>query len=261
MSCARSAARSSAVSGGTGRPYAGRDPGHERLGEQLHVVLASRSGGSVSATDVEPVVQVLAETRRPRRPRRRSTWVAAMTRTSIWRPACPPTRRIVRRLQRPEQLRLELERQRRRSRRGTACRRAPARTGPACAAIAPVNAPRSCPNSSLSSRFAGIAAQLISTNGAGARGLSIVNRPGQELLAGAGLAPDQHRHVADARATRAAWSSVCRSAALRPRIVRTHVAPRSASANRPACDPPGRPRAPRAPAIGGARSKSSGRAK
>jgi hypothetical protein len=36
---------------------------------------------------------------------------------------------------------------------------------------APVKAPRSWPNSSLSSKFSGMAAQLIAMNGALARGL------------------------------------------------------------------------------------------
>ena len=37
-------------------------------------------------------------------------------------------------------------------------------------AIAPVKAPFSCPNNSLASRFSGIAAQLIATNGPSAFG-------------------------------------------------------------------------------------------
>ncbi len=43
---------------------------------------------------------------------------------------------------------------------------------PARRAIAPVKAPFSCPNSSLSSSVSGIAAQLSGTNGCAARGLS-----------------------------------------------------------------------------------------
>ena len=43
---------------------------------------------------------------------------------------------------------------------------------PALSADAPVNAPRTWPNSSDSSRLSGIAAQLIATNGAAARGLA-----------------------------------------------------------------------------------------
>ena len=43
---------------------------------------------------------------------------------------------------------------------------------PAVVLIAPVNAPFSCPNSSLSSSVSGIAAQLIATNAPLARGLA-----------------------------------------------------------------------------------------
>ena len=53
----------------------------------------------------------------------------------------------------------------RRSRRGTASRRRRSRPAPACARARPENAPRSCPNSSLSTRLSGIAEQLSSTNG------------------------------------------------------------------------------------------------
>ena len=41
-----------------------------------------------------------------------------------------------------------------------------------------------------------MAAQLISTNGPVARGALVVNRARQQLLAGAGLAGDQHRDAA-----------------------------------------------------------------
>ena len=59
----------------------------------------------------------------------------------------------------------------RRSRRGTACRPRPARSARGASACAPVNAPRSWPKSSDSSRSFGIAAVLIATNGPRARGL------------------------------------------------------------------------------------------
>ena len=54
-------------------------------------------------------------------------------------------------------------------------------------AMAPVKAPLSWPKSSLSSRPGGMAAQLSLTNGP-SRGGWLVDRPGDELLAGAGLA-------------------------------------------------------------------------
>ena len=57
---------------------------------------------------------------------------------------------------------------------------------------APVNAPRSWPKSSDSSRSFGMAAVLIAMNGPGARGAVPVQRTRDELLAGAGLAGDEH---------------------------------------------------------------------
>ena len=65
---------------------------------------------------------------------------------------------------------------------------------PARARSAPVNAPFSWPNSSLSSRFAGTAPQSTTTNGPAARG-SPGGSPRQRVLAGAGLALDQHGGV------------------------------------------------------------------
>ena len=62
-------------------------------------------------------------------------------------------------------------------------------------ATAPVNEPFSWPNSSDSSRFSGIAAQLTQMNGFLARLRAGVDVARQHLLAGAGLAGDQHRGV------------------------------------------------------------------
>jgi hypothetical protein len=58
--------------------------------------------------------------------------------------------------------------------------------------VAPVNAPRSCPNSSLSISSRGIAAQLTLMNGPLAPLARLVDRPRHQLLAGAALALDQH---------------------------------------------------------------------
>ena len=70
----------------------------------------------------------------------------------------------------------------------SACSKRPRRV-----VCAPVKAPRSWPNSSDSSRSFGIAAQLMATNGPlGARAV-LVQRVGDELLARARLAGDQHR--------------------------------------------------------------------
>ena len=66
---------------------------------------------------------------------------------------------------------------------------------PRRSATAPVNAPRTWPNSSLSISSSGIAAQLTSTNGAGAPAAERVDRARDQLLAGAVLAVDQHAAV------------------------------------------------------------------
>ena len=70
-----------------------------------------------------------------------------------------------------------------------------ARTGPACRSRAPVKAPRSWPNSSLSSSVSGSAPQLTATNGLRGARAAVVDRARDELLARAGLALDQHRRV------------------------------------------------------------------
>ena len=60
---------------------------------------------------------------------------------------------------------------------------------------APVKAPFSWPNSSLSSRLSGRAPQLTATIGEVPPLAVGVNRAGDDLLAGAALAQDQHRGV------------------------------------------------------------------
>ena len=67
---------------------------------------------------------------------------------------------------------------------------------------APVNAPFSWPNNSLSSSVSGMAAQLMARNGRVGPLAVLIDRPGDQLLAGAALAADQHgdvlrRHPAD----------------------------------------------------------------
>ena len=60
---------------------------------------------------------------------------------------------------------------------------------------APVKAPLRCPNSSLSIRLSGRAPQLIATNGISARRLWSCSAAGDQFLAGAGFAQDQHGGV------------------------------------------------------------------
>ena len=63
---------------------------------------------------------------------------------------------------------------------------------PALRRSAPVKAPRSWPNSSDSTSVSGSAAQLSATNGPSARALRLMDRPGQDFLAGAALAGEEH---------------------------------------------------------------------
>ena len=67
---------------------------------------------------------------------------------------------------------------------------------PAFFSVAPVNAPFSWPNSSLSISVSVSAAQLTATHGPFARRRRAVDRARDHLLAGAGLAAEQHGRVA-----------------------------------------------------------------
>ena len=60
---------------------------------------------------------------------------------------------------------------------------------------APVKAPFSWPNSSLSSKLSGMAAQLRARNGCLGPGAVLVDGAGDQFLAGAALAGDQHGDV------------------------------------------------------------------
>ena len=66
---------------------------------------------------------------------------------------------------------------------------------PTFCAMAPVKAPFSWPNSSLSSRPVGMAAQLSLTKVRPRRRAQVVQGAGDQLLARAGLAADEHRGV------------------------------------------------------------------
>ena len=156
------------------RPVVGREP-RQRLGREPRAPLRpgaprqllqrsvaasggtssrrSRSGGQLQREHVEPVEEVLAERAARRRP-------AAGPRA--WRRRCArppaPGGRCPRGsnsplLQHAQELRLQLRAAARRPRRGTACRRSRHLEAPgAVAACAPVKAPFTWPNSSLSSR-------------------------------------------------------------------------------------------------------------
>ena len=153
----------------------------------------SRSGGHGDRHDVQPVEQVLAEMPALDHRLARSRLVAAMTRTSTLERAGAAHPLELALLQHPQQLGLQLQGQLADLVQEQRAAVAPARTGPCWRATAPVNAPFSWPNSSLSSSVSGRAAQLTVMNGRFCAGAVVVDRPGHQLLAGAGLARDQHR--------------------------------------------------------------------
>ena len=93
-----------------------------------------------------------------------------------------------------------------------------------------MNAPRSWPKSSDSSRSFGIAAVLIATNGSGGARAVPVQRARDELLAGAGFAGDEHRRVRLRQAADRAEHLLHRG-----RLARAFPAPRRA--RRSACAP------------------------
>ena len=70
---------------------------------------------------------------------------------------------------------------------------------PARVATAPVKAPFSWPNSSLSMSVEGIAAQLTRMNGAAVAGAALMQRAGQQFLARTGFAQQEDRHVGRGR--------------------------------------------------------------
>ena len=155
----------------------------------------SRSGGTSISTTCRRWYKIARGSVQPRRPRRRSRLVAADdANVDVHRRGAAHP--------------LEFPRP---AARAAACSAAPARSSPISSrntvppsaisslpffwATAPVKAPRSWPNSSLSSSVSASAAQLMATNGRFARGLFEVDGACDQFLAGAGLAGDQHRRV------------------------------------------------------------------
>ena len=100
--------------------------------------------------------------------------------------------------------------------------------------IAPVNAPLTCPKSSLSSRFSGIAAQLTATNGPRERG----DRPWMARATSSFPVPlsPRIRTVVSVGATRRIISTICRipglSATMLSRSLRDFSAWRSTTFSR-----------------------------
>ena len=138
-----------------------------------------------------------------------------------------------------------------------ACRRRRARRCPRVARSAPVNAPFSCPNSSLSMSSAGIARAVNTTNGrAAARGLRggararrapcrCRSRPASST--GASVGRHALEHARRARASPRAADQPLEVVALGPRHPRRRLEEREALPRLSALDDPRRPRAaPRA---------------
>ena len=164
----------------------------------------------------------------------RSRLVAAMIRTSTWIGACAADPLELALLQHAQQLDLQL---------GPAASPISSRKSvppwassnwPSRRCSAPVNAPFSWPNSSLSSSVSGMAAQLTATNGWSRRGPLVVDGARDQLLARAALAGDQHGrgragHLGDhpvdllhlgvlaRRARRSRGAARARRAGIRPR--------------------------------------------
>ena len=153
---------------------------------------ASRSGGIVDRKDVEPVVEVRAESVRADLGREVAVRRGDDADVDRGSAASPPTRSISRSW---------------RTRRSFACASSgsspissrksvpPSReleAADAPSACAPVNAPFSWPKSSLSMSVGASAAQFTLTSGACATRAQLVERAREELLAGSGLAEQEH---------------------------------------------------------------------
>ena len=146
----------------------------------------SRSGGTVIG-NTERRKNRSSRKRRAATAARRLRLVAATTRTSTRTVAVPPTRSNVALLERAQDLGLQRQRQVADLVEEDRAAVAPPRTCPSLRPAAPVNAPFSWPNSSVSSSASGIAAQLIATNGPSLRGLRACTRAREQLLAGPAL--------------------------------------------------------------------------
>ena len=130
----------------------------------------------------------------------RRAWVAATTRTSASRPLPGPADAAdLVPVERTQDLGLRLERQDRRSRRERAFLPRRRRTRLRGATCAPVNAPRSWPNSSLSTSSRGTRRHVDRDERARPPRPFGVKRAGEELLAGAALARDEDRQRRAAR--------------------------------------------------------------
>ena len=191
----------------TAWPELAAEPAEEVLDQERDVLAALAQRRQVDADHVEAVVEVLAEAALARPPRAGRGWWRRRRARRRASGCGPPTPLDLALLQGAQQLGLERRAAARRSRRGRACRRRPARTGPAVRSLAPVKAPFSWPNSSLSSSVSGMAAQLTATKGPARAARCGVDGAGDQLLAGAALAGDQHGASTRGASSAPAWKT------------------------------------------------------
>ena len=159
------------------------------------VARAGRAAAGRDGEDVEAEVEVLAELPASRRSSRSRFVARDDPHVDVGSRSSPPTRRNLPLLEHAQELALQVD-----GHLPDLVEEERAAVGLLEAAgarrdRAPVNAPFSWPKSSLSSRVAGIAAQLTATSGARGARAQAVDRAGDELLARAALAGDQHRGV------------------------------------------------------------------
>ena len=154
-----------------------------------------RSGGQGERHHRQPVVEVRAERALGHRAATGPAREAATTRTSTACSASPPTGRTSRSSSTRSSRACTGGGHARPARPGRACRRWPATKAPGARRVAPVKAPRTWPNSSLSSSPSGSAPQSTATKGPLRRALASWMARAASSLPVPGLALEQHRRV------------------------------------------------------------------
>ncbi len=211
-----------------------REPGEEVLAQERDVLAALAQGRRRDRHDVEPEVEILAELA--------LLDLAAQILAGRRDDAQVDLDRLVAAdaaelalLEHAQELGLEIERQLAELVEEHGAVRLASSNAPWRAATAPVNAPFSWPNSSLSISVPATAPQSTTMNGCSRRGDSCVQGPRDHVLAGAGLALDQHRGVGRRDALDQAEDLAHRDATARPsrrappsRTAGSRCAPRTA---------------------------------
>ena len=203
----------------------------EVLGQQRHVARALAQRRHADLDHLQAEEQVAAERARPGRPAPAAGWSPPRR---ARRPGSACCRRPARTGGLPARAATwpACRRSSRRSRRGRSCRGRPPRTCRPFFSVAPVNAPFSWPNSSLSSSVSVRAAQLRQTNGPSLARAGVVDGPGDQFLADAALAADQHGRVGAGHPADLALD-LARSACCRRPVRSRRAAGRAASGSRP----------------------------